>query len=112
MNLGVDMDTFFRLLWRHVFTVEIIQRHYKITNEKEKTSAFQYIRQFFQADKKKCKALDYLDKWGCSFWEETENRIKEVTTKFENELQAAARVKIPSFSVANEATSRLTEEQK
>ena len=67
MELGVDLDTFFRLLWRHVFTVEIIQKHYKITNEAEKKSVFQKIRDYFEPDKKKTKALDYLDKWGCSF---------------------------------------------
>ena len=48
MGLGVDMDTFFRLLWRHVFTVEIVQRHYKITNESENPSGYVQVLEEYQ----------------------------------------------------------------
>jgi len=29
-ELGVDLDIFFKLLWRHVFTVELLKQHFGI----------------------------------------------------------------------------------
>jgi hypothetical protein len=33
IDLRVNMDPFYRLLWRHVFVVEIIRNHYNIINK-------------------------------------------------------------------------------
>ena len=35
---GVDMDLFYRLLWRHVFVVEVLREHYHIVNEQARDS--------------------------------------------------------------------------
>jgi ABC-type arginine transport system ATPase subunit len=32
MEVGIDMDLFFRVLWRHILAVEIIKEHFDITN--------------------------------------------------------------------------------
>src|SRR5262245_14162744 len=36
IQLDVNLDVFFRLLWRHVFTVEIIKAHFRIDDEPSK----------------------------------------------------------------------------
>jgi hypothetical protein len=79
-GLGVKLDIFFRLLWRHVFTVELLKVHFRIRDESDRKSFIEKICNRFR-DKKHTKAVDYLRKWGESFWEETEYRIKELTTK-------------------------------
>ena len=33
--LGVNLDLFYRLLWRHVMVVELLRLHYEIRNERE-----------------------------------------------------------------------------
>ena len=35
-DAGVNMDPFFKLLWRHVFTVELIKKFHGITDHKSK----------------------------------------------------------------------------
>jgi hypothetical protein len=74
-ELGVKLDIFFKLLWRHVFTVELLKYHFNIKTENQKTSFLDPIKNLFK-DKKNQKALEYLEKWGKSFWEETEYRIR------------------------------------
>lgn len=110
-DLGVKLDIFFRLLWRHVFTVEILKYHFHIDSEVEKQSFIHKICDRFR-DKKHTKALDYLRKWGESFWEETEYRIKELTTKLEEDLKQSASVSIPHVALSSEGIKTLSEEQK
>jgi hypothetical protein len=110
-ELGVKLDIFFRLLWRHVFTVEILKCHFHIETEADKQSFLEKLFSRFK-DKKRQQAVEYLRQWGQSFWEETEYRIKEVTTTLEDNLQAAARVGIPNLTLSADSARKLTEEQK
>ena len=110
---GVKLDIFYRLLWRHVFCVEILKEHFHITTEERKKSFLDSMRRFTLKNKKYEKALEYLQNWGESFWMDTEYRIKEVTTKLERDLQATVEGRIPNVAVLNANTARtLTEEQK
>src|SRR3989339_2279946 len=85
INIGVNLDIFFKLLWKHVLAVEIIKLRFKICDENGKNIFFQFIEDKFKEDKEK-QAIDYLKKWGDKFWEETESRVREVTTKLEQEI--------------------------
>jgi hypothetical protein len=110
-ELGVKLDIFFRLLWRHVFTVEILKQHFHITDEAAKRSFLSKILDLFKDDKHR-KAIEYLQKWGQSFWQETEYRIKEVTTTLERDLKATIEGKIDDTSISLEGAKKLTAEQK
>ena len=111
-NLGVKLDIFFKLLWRHVFTVELIKFHFGIQTEDQKFSFLSGIKNLFK-DKKNQKALEYLENWGKSFWEETEYRIKELTTNLENSIESSIKGQIPEFSsMTLGGAQKLTEEQK
>jgi len=110
-ELGVKLDIFFKLLWRHVFTVEILKYHFHITDEDTKRSFFQRICDLFK-DKKHANALKYLEDWGQSFWEETEYRIKELTTKLERDLRASLEGGAAPVKLAAGGTQTLSEEQK
>jgi hypothetical protein len=83
---GVKLDLFYRLLWRHVFAVEIIKEHYQIINERARDSFLVQIRDRLLRNKSRQDAIDYLLKWGESFWKDSEYRVKEVTQKLEQEL--------------------------
>lgn len=110
-ELGVKLDIFFKLLWRHVFTVEILKYHFHIENEQDKRSFIERILDLFK-DKKHTNALKYLETWGQSFWEETEYRIKELTTKLESELQASLSGSAPSVHLSAGGIQKMSEEQK
>jgi hypothetical protein len=111
IEIGVRLDVFFKLLWRHVFAVEILKEHFHIITEDENSSFMMKVKSIFK-DKKDEKALEYLETWGKSFWLETEYRIKEVTQKIEDDLQASAKSQFPGISFTAGAASKLTEEQK
>jgi hypothetical protein len=111
-SVGVKLDIFYKLLWRHVLAIELLKRHYDYQGADAPRTLFSTLRQIFRDEKQK-RAIDYLEKWGNKFWKEPEDRIKEVTTKLEEELKAEAKAALPgalSFSVA--AAQRLSEEQK
>jgi hypothetical protein len=86
-DLGVKLDIFFRLLWRHVFSIEILKRRFKIIDETQKRTFFERMHDTFR-NREQRQALDYLRKWGGEkFWEETDYRIREITTKLETEVE-------------------------
>ena len=58
LEAGVKLDLFFKLLWRHVFTVELLKRKYHISNEAAKQSFLDRIKNMFSKDKSKEKALE------------------------------------------------------
>jgi energy-coupling factor transporter ATP-binding protein EcfA2 len=111
-SVGVNLDIFYKLLWRHVLAIELLKRHYDYQGADAPRTLFSTLRQIFRNEKQK-RAIDYLEKWGDKFWKEPEDRIKDVTTKLEEELKAEAKAALPgalSFSIA--AAHHLTEEQK
>ena len=108
----MKLDIFFKLLWRHVFAVELIKHHFKIWREPDKNSFLERIKSYFVDDNKSKEALEYLETWGKRFWEETEYRIKEVTTKLENDLKVAVETKFPKISFSVSATDELSGEMK
>jgi hypothetical protein len=111
-DLGVNLDLFYTLLWRHVFTVELIRYKFKIRDEAAKSDFMEWVQSILTRDKAKTKALAYLEDWGSRFWEETEYRIKEFTTKLEAELSAAAGTNFGGMGVSGQAAAGLSEETK
>ena len=89
-NLGVNLDPFFKLLWRHVIAVEILSRHQKGRGTNEEKSLLTWLRSLFAGSERKDaemqNTISYLEDWGSSFWRETEFRVKEITQKLETDL--------------------------
>lgn len=112
-SLGVSLDIFFRLLWRHVFTVEIIKAHFHLDSPEAKPSVLERIRSRFDGRAHQHqKALEYLENWGASFWEQTDYRIRELTTKLENDLRASLGAETPAAKFSVLGARSLTAEQK
>ena len=109
---GAKLDLFFRLLWRHVFTVELLKLRYNIKSEKEKNTFLSSLSKILTRDKKKERAVNYLLKWGETFWEETEYRIKETTKKIEKDLGSSLKGKIKDVGFSLEGAKRLSEEER
>jgi len=111
-DAGANLDVFYQLLWKHVLAVELIRRRYKITNEANQRSFFERFSDVFAKDKAKEQALKYLQEWGDNFWNETESRVREVTTKIESDLRAT--ISGTAFAAKAEAgaAERLTAEEK
>ncbi len=95
--LGINLDPFYKLLWRHVFAVTIIQHRVDIVDKNKQGSFIEQIKGYFDSRESKAKkqaevrrsqkALDYLKKWGDRFFEDVEYRTKEVVERFENAIR-------------------------
>jgi hypothetical protein len=66
---GVNLNLFYRLLWRHVFCVEILRERYGLTNENKQESFLGNIWNTITRNKKYEAALNYLREWGDTFWQ-------------------------------------------
>lgn len=109
---GTNLDLFYQLLWRHVLVVELIKFKYKIQNEQSQKSFLSSLTQIFHRDKAKEKAVDYLRLWGESFWNETHTRIKEMTTRIEDELKSGLGSSSLIAKISVNGASKLTAEEK
>jgi hypothetical protein len=111
-NAGVKLDIFYQLLWKHVFTVELLKIKYGIKDEKTNNNFLRTLTECFNRNKSKQKGLEYLQQWGEQFWQETEYRIKEFTTKLETDLKAQLKGSLSQVSLGVSAAEKLTEEQR
>lgn len=50
-DLGVNLDVFYKLLWRHVFAVELIKRHFGINDEMDLNSFWSKVASYFKNKK-------------------------------------------------------------
>lgn len=119
-NLGVNLDPFFKLLWRHVFTVEILKKHFSNEEPNGETSLLSRLKRMFSGDsveeREAKEAIEYIQEWGESFWQETEFRVKEISQKLENSLnsEVVAELGISKAKLkgAMKSAEKLSEEQK
>lgn len=104
-SAGVKLDLFYQLLWRHVFVVELLCKRYHISAN-DPWSFLDHFRDIFQRDQTKKRAVDYLRQWNDNFWQDTETRVKEFTTKLEQKLSTAVDAK--AYGIALNAASART----
>ena len=88
-NAGVNLNLFYRLLWRHVLITEVIRKRYNLRDKRSLTGWFEGFMDRLDRGSARARALSYLKTWGENFWEETEVRLTEVTNKIESELTAS-----------------------
>lgn len=120
-ELGVNLDPFFKLLWRHVLTVEILRHRFEEREKVRDGGGFiEYLKAKFPGsstqDKAAREAIDYLAKWGERFWQQTEYRVKEITRNVETQLESAAAGTIGAGFVGGQgsasAASRLSNNER
>lgn len=111
-SVGVDLDLFYRLLWRHIFAVELIKAKYTLDESSTRQGFLERIFGNIFGDARKRKAIEYLMNWGSSFWEETETRVREVSEKFESEIRAGLGTKFQLINAGVEGIARLSKEDR
>lgn len=121
LDVGVDMELFFRYLWRHIFVVEILRAYFDTTTEGKTLRFIDDLKNLVLRSKAKERARDYLVIRGQTFWKETDYRVVQYTTKLEQEIGAAASASleaaIPGFASGKvqlnpSIAKKLTDEQK
>lgn len=88
-DAGVNLNLFYRLLWRHVLVTELIRKRFNLQDQGSLDRWIDGITIRLNRDSAKARSIAYLRKWGENFWQETEVRLTEVTQKIEAELTAS-----------------------
>lgn len=117
-NLGVNLDPFFKLLWRHVIAVELLT--HRLNQSPDGQSLLDRLRDMFRGptkhDRDMQQAIQYLEEYGDSFWQDTEYRVKEITQRFSTQLDSEARAtlgpKAAGIGVASKGLERFSDEER
>ena len=111
-TLDVNLDLFYRLLWRHILIVELLKLRYNIRNETDNRKFFDSISDYFSRDTVKKKAIEYFREWGDRFWLDTDEHLKVITQKLENDTKASLGAKYNGLSFNIGGAEKLSDEQK
>jgi hypothetical protein len=87
VSLDVHLDPFFIALWKHVMLIEIIKHRYKVDSPAAKQNFPAGLRDKIARDRSKAAALEYLEEFEGKFWCETDERVKDITTRFEEQIK-------------------------
>lgn len=109
-EIDVKLDLFYRMLWRHILTVELLKLRYDLRDEAENKSFLARISQWVDRSSVKKRALDYFTDWGDRFWLETDEQLQELTTKFTKDIKAKLGAKFKSVDISLEGAKSLSEE--
>jgi len=109
-EIGVRLDLFYRILWRHILTIELLKLRYDLRSESENRSFLSRMNGWVQRDSAKQRALDYFSKWGDKFWLETDEQLRELTTIFTNDVRAKLGAKYRDVDISLQGAKGLSEE--
>ena len=116
-DLGVNLDPFYKLLWRHVLTVEVLRTHFDAFDthaRRQDGGLWQILIDRFtgatRRDKSASKAVSYLKQWGEQFWLETEYRVRDITGRVEDKLAGSLKflAKVPSLRAGGTLSGKAT----
>lgn len=112
LALGVDLDLFFQVLWKHVLCIEFIRLRYKVNSEEKSKSILSRFSQLVERDARKRQALAYLEEWADRFWITMDVNIKELTQKVEQKLHAEIGGEIEKFKARANYDKQLSVDRK
>ncbi len=103
-ELDINLNLFFKVLWKHVFVVELIKLYFPDDFKKEKQGIWisqmkeKILKRMGKMDPSKEKALNYLDKWTDKFWLDTEYQIRELEKTISDNFKVSAGFDISEIS--------------
>jgi hypothetical protein len=102
---GVNLDIFYKYLWRHVCVLELIRARYEHEEDVPATVSRLFDVSSILSPRKreekkrrerendaKSKVLEYLNKYGAEYWIRTDTRIKTITEELEKKLSSDAKL--------------------
>ena len=85
---GIELDYFYKLLWRHVFVVEVLKHFFPDGSRRGgAVSLLMNLKPFKgKVDRERRRALQYLDEWGASILQVPEERIRQIHQSLEDRI--------------------------
>lgn len=102
--LGVNVDVFYKLLWRHCFCVELLRRRFETVG---------FFTSWFERHGKYKDAYRYLDEWGDSqLWNSSHLTNTIVTGKVEKKIRAELGAGYKNIKLSGEYVRNLSTEER
>lgn len=111
-EIGVNLDLFYRLLWRHILTVELLKLRYSLKSQSDGQGVLSKLTGLVDRDNVKKEALSYFKEWGEKFWLDTDQQLKEVTEKLSKDLKAGFGTDLHGIDLSLEGARSLSSERK
>jgi hypothetical protein len=90
--LGINLNFFYKVLWKHVFIIELLKLYFGTDIFKKNnwfSSMSDKLLNLGKSNPRRERAINYLKVWSKDFWLDTEHRIKDleklIEKKFVNE---------------------------
>lgn len=87
---NINLDYFYKLLWRHVFVVEILKHFFP--EEARRVSLIRQLLERVQVkakrDRERDRAISYLDQWGASLLQAPQERVQNIHDSLEKSIKA------------------------
>lgn len=112
-GLGVKLDPVFQALWKHVLCVELLKLRYNINSPDDARTHWNRLVAAVTFNDTKKRALDYFSKFGGNdFWQTTDVRIREITTRLESGLEGSLGIKVPPAETRAAVLEKMSHEEK
>ncbi|MFW6105090.1 MAG: P-loop ATPase, Sll1717 family [Chloroflexota bacterium] len=87
---GVNLDYFYKLLWRHILVVEILKHYFPAeSNQSSRISQLaDQIKKRLKPDPAEKRAVEYLDQWDATVLQPTNERIQEIHNNLGKRIRA------------------------
>ncbi|GAB2525732.1 P-loop ATPase, Sll1717 family [Rufibacter soli] len=117
LQLDVNLNFFYKVLWKHVFIVELLKLYFDEDISKRKNwlqSIYDKVQnKFGKVNPAKAKAIAYLENWSDEFWQYREHRIKsledDLTQKLQSEVGATDLITLKAIIEESKTTKTSTE---
>ncbi|MGZ4977485.1 MAG: P-loop ATPase, Sll1717 family [Methylobacter sp.] len=111
-ELGIKLDLFYKILWRHILIVELLKMRYNLHNEGDCNGFITSLYTKISRDKAKKKAFDYFSELGDKFWLEVDEQLIELTEKFTRDIKSELGGKFSEVDISLEGAKSLSNEQR
>ena len=112
VELDIDLNTFFKLLWRHEICVEIFTQHVKVVSETDHSNFIDKVQYYFKKNNPKhLKALEYLEQWKDTFWKTSDNHVSKMIEKTENSVGSSLGMDVAGLQSKIKGRTELSREQ-
>lgn len=92
---GVNLDVFFKFLWRHVCILELIRLRYGESGDVDSTVK-RFLESLFQPGRKETRdqSTKYLADYADQYWSKSDTRIKKIVEDVQDRLAADGKVAV------------------
>lgn len=112
VELDIDLNTFFKLLWRHEICVEIFTQHVKVVSEADHSNFVDKVQYYFKKNNPRhLKALEYLEQWKDTFWKTNDSHVSKMIEKTENSVGASLGMDVAGLQSKIKERAELSREQ-